>query len=901
MPNKTTSNLGLRSTAIATSIAMSFVAGAFAQGTGGNFPVPRSGPTVAEWLAVVSADASPSSAAWALHDRYLSQAASLRDGEIEAWLAESRGAGGAFAAGDPDAAVRRAKARASAQRRLVERLGQLESNFWNEVAAALSFDVEQLALLQARAMRERALDLRARQSFGGGSEPVDLAEILTRLEADAEEAAAIRAALADHDQRLTEALRGAMDEQLELPVKFAESFAARRAASDERQQQIAAEAEAAAAEGRPAMAIEAAGAMFEGDPLVDYITAERAARSIVLQQAESLARLQGLVADERLSALLVGLRLVPGDGMSTFFRNSIEPRIRSGAISAEQAAEVESIRAGHFRERTAMAFEYAREDARSEPMMVMSADGSGDMQPPAERRIDLLRRELTSTLPDRTRERLASVLDMDSLAGGGAMLGRTGRGRGDGGEIASFEIGEAVQGQAITFTAVSVVATLDGAEDGAIPAFSGPVSISFTGEGGMAVLGGRPAAPPLRAIDERRFATMLADAEADAALREIAEQIRRDTAESFDEILRDLEAQLEAEAERRRKADQPSAVVFLLGRSEIDLPTVDAALRRCLEADRAMFESLEAILGEPSAETLAMWRDARAIELVSIAAGLREDAGRQSGFVFSPWQGKHASIDLLDLAIGSVPEAMRDPGVRAAAARELRAQRQAVEAYWSEQQSIRPELKAARDAVFNRPPPVPGAVVDPMVASEEGLARHRELAKAEARREESDRRVRQAMKSSLARVEQAMPPEASRSFHAEVRRAAWPDVVPSMPALDGMNAAMRIVAADEVAMARLAEIEAAYLAESEALFEGLDGLASPVARRNAGNDGPGGFSPEQMQRWESISGRLRFRHRELDYETVLALRALVGPEQASRIEWPRGGGARGPTFSFIGG
>ncbi|MGA1517967.1 MAG: hypothetical protein ACO396_09380, partial [Phycisphaerales bacterium] len=832
---------------------------------------------------------------------YLERVAAVRDGEIEAWLADARDKGTAFTGDDPEAAVQRSRKRAASQRRLVERLGVLETNVWNEVADALSLDAAQLALLQARGTRERALDLRIRQSFGGGSEPVDLAEILARLEADAEESAAIRAALADHDQRLTEALRGAMDEQLDLPVKFAESLAARQAASAELQAQMAAEAEAAAAEGRPAMAIEATGAMFEGDPLVDYITGDRAARSIALQQAESLARLQGLVADERLNALLVGVRLAPGDGMSTFFRNSIEPRIKSGAISTEQAAEVEAIRADHFRERVAMAFEYAREDARTEPMMAMSVDGSGDLQPPAERRVDVLRRELTSTLPDRTRERLASILDMDSIAGGGAMLGRTGRGRRAGGEIASFEIGEAVEGQAITFTAVSLVATLDGAEDGAMPAFSGPISISFAGEGGMAVLGGRPAAPPLRAMDQRRFATMLADADADAALRDIAEQIRRDTAESFDEIVRDLEAQLEAAAERRRQADQPSPAVFVLGRGEADLPTVDAAVRRCLEADRIMFDSLEAVLGEQSAETLAMWRDARAIELLSIAAGLRENAGRQFGFVFSPWQGKHAAIDLLELAIGSVPQAMRDPGVRAAAARELLAQRQAVETYWSEQQSIRPELKAARDAVFNRPPPVPGAVIDPVVANEEGLARHRELAKAEARREESDRRVREAMKSSLARLEQAMPPEASRSFHAEVRRAAWPDVVPSMPALDGMNAAMRIVAADEVAMGRLAEIEEAYLAESEALFEGLDGLALPTARRDASNEGPGGFSPEQMQRWESISGRLRFRHRELDYETVLALRALVGPEQASRIEWPRGSGARGPTFSFIGG
>ena len=146
-----------------------------------------------------------------------------------------------------------------------------------------------------------------------------------------------------------------------------------------------------------------------------------------------------------------------------------------------------------------------------------------------------------------------------------------------------------------------------------------------------------------------------------------------------------------------------------------------------------------------------------------------------------------------------------------------------------------------------------------------------------------------------------MPPEAGRSFHAAVRRAAWPDVVPSMPALDGMNAAMRIVAADEQAMARLAEIEEAYLAESEALFESLDGLAPAQPRRGEGGDGPGGFSPEEMKRWESISGRLRFRHRELDYGAVRSLRELVGPEQASRIEWSEGRSRPSATFSFIGG
>ena len=295
-------------------------------------------------------------------------------------------------------------------------------------------------------------------------------------------------------------------------------------------------------------------------------------------------------------------------------------------------------------------------------------------------------------------------------------------------------------------------------------------------------------------MDERRFATMLADAEIDMALRDIAEQIRRDAAESFDAIVRELEATVQAEAERQREAASGPAGFFIASAVDANLPEIDAALRRCLDADRVMFESLEAVVGPESAETLAMWRDARAIELVSIAAGLR---GRNAEFSFAPWQGKHASIDALDLAIESVPEAMRDEGVRTGAAQQLREQRQAVEAYWGEQQAVRPALRAARDAVFNRPPPEPGAIVDPVGAGEESFARHQDLTKAEGRREQSDRRVREAIRASLDRFEQAMPPEAGRSFHAAVRRAAWPDVVPSMPALDGMNAAMRIVAADE--------------------------------------------------------------------------------------------------------
>ena len=485
--------------ALTTAISFALAGHAFAQGTGGNFPVPRSGPTVATWLEVVSADASPTSVVWPLHEKYLEQAAALRDGEIEAWLADGQGLAMPFADDDPEAAVRRAKARASAQRRLVERLGQMEANFWNEVASELGLDAERLAVLQARGARDRALDLRMRANFMGDSEPVDMLEILAKLDATPEEAAAIRAALADHDQRLNDALRKAVDEELDRSVKIAESIAARQAASDELQAALAAELEAAAEEGREPVAI-APDLDPRLDPMMSAMLVGSSSQAIREQQLDSFARLAGLVSDERLNGLLVTLRLVPGDGMSTFFRTSIEPRIASGTISAEQVAQVDSIRAEHFRERVRLGLEYAREEIRSEEVFAMAfAPGEA---PPAvtERRVDALRRELTSTLPERTRERLAGVVDMESIAKSGALVGRTGRGRmaADGG--VSIQIGEAIPAQGIAFTAVSVVSSLEVGDGAPIEmSFSGPIAISFTNEGGMTfVSGGGAAARPFR-------------------------------------------------------------------------------------------------------------------------------------------------------------------------------------------------------------------------------------------------------------------------------------------------------------------------------------------------------------------------------------------------------------------
>lgn len=877
--------LRAKSYLLAILLAVAAAASAMAQGSGGSFPDPRGGETVAAWLAAIGADASPNSAAWPLHHRYLEQAAALRDGEIEAWLAESREGGTLAVAGDPETTSRRSRERAASQRRLVDRLGQLESAFWNEVAAALAIDAAPLAVLQARGIRERALDLRIRQRLfaAASAPPADLLELLARLDASPEESRSIREVLADHDQRLTDALRAAMDEELERPARLAAAIAASREAA-------IAEAEAAALEGRAPRAIEADEAFGEADPVMRSLMDGRGARRILEQQLDSLARLQEVVGAPRLDALLLSLRLVPGDGIANLRRREIEPRLRAGEISSAQAAEVESILADHHRERVRLGLELAREQAKLEESMAWGGGADALDRRREETRADRLRDELLGTLPGRTRERLAAVVDLGEenrdRGGRAADLAR--------GDLpVSIEFGE----QAITFTAVAVVATTAAIEGGEIDGeiagefageFAGPIAISFTSEGGPVMLGNAVSSPRLRAMDAARFAAMLADAapgDAAAATGEIAEQLRRDTAEAFDAILRELEATLAAS---RPRGDGGPMIAFSLGGgSAAAIEPVDSALRQCLAADATMFDSLEALLGPAAAERLALWREARVVELLSVAAGLREPSG---GHSFTPWEGRHPSIDLLELAFTTVPDAMREPAARASAARQLEAIRRGIEGHWVEQRTLRPALEAARDAVFRTP-------ADGAAAIALGAEQMQALSRAEARRADSDRRVRDCVRAAFEQFERSLPPEAARTFHATMRREAWPDAVPSMPALAGMNAAMRVLAADEAAMASLAEIERRYLAESDRLFARLDALSKPSA---AERNGPAGFSPRQMQRWESVAGRLRFLHRELDHATVRQLRGLVGPEHASRIEWPDRTAPQGPTISFFG-
>ncbi len=863
------------------------------QGTGGNFPEPRSGSEVSDWLAAISVDPSSAARVWPLHERYLEEVARVRDGEIEDWLEATGAVEMPFAGGEDR--VKRARDRAAVQRRLYERLGTLESNFWNEAAATLVLGAEQASVLQARGARERALDLRMRRAMFGAADPVDVLEILNRLEATPEEAVAIRAALADHDQRLAEELRRAVDRELDRSVRMAENLAAREAEMKAFSEAAAEEARRAGEEGREVGGIAAPMAIELGPDFAE-IMGDHSGGPLLQQQVDSLARLQGVIDEERLCVLLVRLRLASGDGMVTFFRNRVEPKIASGEVSAEVAAELAEIRASHFRERLPIALEAARLRGRGVGGAWNGPGDAGGPQDPVAQRLEMLEKTLSADLPSRTKARVAALVDLGEEAPAGAV--RSFR-LGGGGPGAAIEV-EGLPEGAVTFTAVAVTSSLDLGEGGF--SFSGPISISFsTDDGGMVFLGGAVSAPPFAAISGDEFTALREDAGLVGPFAEIAEQIRIDAAERYSAINAELEAALAAKAEAAKGGDDAGGIPFF-NRPQADLGEIDAALRRCLEADRVMFESFEALLDEAGAERLAKWQDVRTIQLCSIAAGLL-GGGQWLGIdAFPrPWDGAFPEINAWMLARESVPAALESDAVRAVLADHLRRQRQVVEWYWAEVRGLAPAIREARRTAF----------VPVEVGAGDGLAggmvmeRHRELAKLEARQREARDRVVSGMRGDLVRIERSMPPDQGRTFHAAVRKAAWPDAVPSMPALEGVSMAERLLAEDSAGLARLASMEESYLVESDALFEALDQLArEPAPRRRPDGSAPigGDFSPDDMRRWESVSGRLRFRHGELDYDTVRKIRELVGPEQADRIAWPaRRGGQQGMSFNFIGG
>jgi len=904
----------------------------FAQGTGGRLPDPRRGVEVATWLetwleesgqagsgaevgAEVGAKIDRLDAVWTAHESYLDAVERLRDGEIESWLERFKEESFGPATPDADDALDRAARQAAEHRRLFDRLAALEEAFWAETATAANLDEAALELLRARAVRERALDLQARRRFFGGVDPIDLAGLIERLDATPAEETSIRARLADHDRRLAEALAVAVESEFESSIRRAEQRIAFERADADRQAAIEAEIAAAAEEGRrPDLD------SIVAEMVVDGLDVERpnarGADALLAQQLASLERLRGAISDERLSMLLAKLRHGGGDPLGGLFRTTIDPKIEAGEIDAETAAAIDAIREAYYRERAMLALELARLEgaSRGGSMIVVGRAGIESRPESDALRLEELRRRLGHELPQQVRDRLSGVLQLEELEAqrrAAAARARPGRGgemivEGPGGGVGTLTL-ESVPAEGVEF-GVAVVATLEDAVTGEVGAveFAEPVVMSITvdGDGTLVFGGSAPNAPPLRPISRERFELVLADVALADELRVVADQLRLDASDRFEAILAELKRALEADAAAERPGHDGPAAVPVGGGRGADLERIDAALRECLEADRAMFESLEALLEAEAVERLAIWRDAREAELLAVVSGLRE--GRFDPDLAGtgpPWEPAHARLDAISLLLEAVPDAMGRPELREAIANHVRLHRDDLDRHWNTLRSLVPEIREARAELFSTMPFVAeGGDPETLMASMQDRQR---------RMFDADRQVRDAraaaarfMREELDRLGGFVPEDRRAAYLAAVRRAAWPDAVSSMPAVSALETARDLVGEDEPRRLELAAIERRYLAESDRLFTMLDALETPRRRRAEAAD-LGGFSPEPMGRWRSLSGRLRFRHGELDFETIRRLRNLVGPKAAAQIPWPAAGrraaAPGGATLQFSGG
>lgn len=880
-------------------LALAAPTAALAQGTGGRFPDPRAGWMVSAWLEAVGVDPATAPLARPIHARYLAEVERLRDGEIEQWVVA-----GAAAWMEPriDAEERLARvaARAAAQRRLVERLAQLEDSMWTEVGEVVALDDARLGMLKARGERRRALDMRL--DMLGMGQPVDLLEVIERLECTAEEAALVRERLADHDGRLSEALRAVMDEQITRSIREAEAIVREVAAQESRRRAVEEETRLAKEEGRDPRTQEAMASVPVGEGRVEIGLDLGQARRVRMQQIDSLARLQGLLADDRVAELLASLGHGSSDPIRSFMREKVDATLARGGVSAEVATALVEARAAYHRERLDLMLRIAREEAGGPVAMEWTLGEDGEQVPPPDwtRRQEMGMR-LSGALPQEAQDRVLAILGED--------------GDGDGGDAARREVlagrqgvvGTVGGGGDLTFTGeISIsVATTDGVELEGVPAAGGAMVAmavspgAFTlevGEGGVLRMVPAALLPPLRGFDAPTFSRMLAELAVADDLRIVAEQIRLDAESEIAAIVREA-----AEAPQ-----EPAAEVGFFDMGP-DVAVLHAALERAVAADAAMFDALVDLLGEESAERLAPWRDWRVVELVAATAGLRGDDGSlaRRGIFLAPWEGSFASIDVPGIVREVAPRSTEDPAVAEALVEHLRRWRPAVEGYWAQMRSVMPALREMRRTLFMPRPAVSTATEDPVEVARQASERHRELFRLEEALPKARRAMTALMREELARIEATLPDDAARSFHAAARRAGWSEAVPEMSALEGMNAAMRLLAADEAAMARLAEIEEGYLARSDALFASLDQLAADPPRRarpeqGAGASPSGRLSIEGASRWESVVGRLQFRHRELDDATIEELRELVGPAHADSIRGASTVPARVRTIFFGG-
>lgn len=836
---------------------LAFAPLAAAQGTLGSFADPRSGPEVEAWLRGEGLSVAAIERVWPIHERYLAEAARLRDGEIEAWLAAARGPGEAWAegfAGEGEARQRLAEARSRLERkrRLATRLAEIEDRLWVEIAEALSLPPEALARLSSRGQRTRWNTPRLRMHlYGGGRSLFDTSAILERLRLDPERSAAVRERLAGHDEAMAPLLMAMAAAVEEEGILQFEAHSRARQAGERLQAEIGAEMEAAGAEERSPR-LEEIHAAHHAEMMrivnAPHRGVVQAALEVHRQRMAAVRRIWELLSPSQRMAIATMFG-VP-DGYEKLWP-LLEAKQRRGELSREAAARVEEIREGYLDRQSTLAFELG---ALGESGWNYAVDESGSPQPPPGLdRIHELYGELWGGNPMRMLAELSQAVDLHPL-------------------LVDLMVESGATRQIAARMATAHLAHASGEED--------PEAAEALQEAEQEMFDGALPLMMLPEIDEEILEAIGRDLGIGESQRAVAAELARDASAAQAAI-------------RERFAQAARAARAAPGGMEAWPPPglLESALREQLAVDEALLEQLAATAGA-DASRAKLWVDWRSADAAAFSSEVRRRRDLQGPHAVGgapPWEGGYAGVDALRVLLEQAPAALRDAAIRLAVAEHLERMRPMQERHWESTRRSVLEMRAIERAMWS------GAAVEDPESEEAAIAGHEARMALYGqhnaigeRLAEERARLGRAMRAELGVLAAALPPALGRSLHAGVRRAAWPDAVAAMPGVDAINLAESLAIADgeDDRVVAVAILAGDYAARSEALFAKLDELVLAGERIRQGAASKEEFDRQIFRRWRGTVGRLAFRHRELDFELFRRTRAISGERHAERFSWP---------------
>ncbi|MGA1518012.1 MAG: hypothetical protein ACO396_09610, partial [Phycisphaerales bacterium] len=795
-----------------------------------------------------------------IYARYLAEVERLRDREIEAWLREAPVWWGSGDVEQTRQKLEAARGRIAEQRRLLARLEALEERLWSEIGSTTAVPSSTVESLRQRARLDRLSDLGRHYAWRGNG-ATDLATLIAAAEATPSEAARIREALAGHDATVVRVLEEQRDLALEAEVRQLgwtlereERWAEMRRLADE-------EMQAAAQEGREAQVQEIYDSFREDPTMQDESESEknRLLARLARQQLAAIRAIEPILGDtDRLAGVMVATGVVPG-GMDDFYE-MFEEMGREGAVTPSQLAAIGEIRRRSIANEVPNRLEIAELEIRRLELpgngWTLLEDGSyGESPESAEINARLMELQGGESM----QEQMQVVVSIGQIVGAktfGDIMRQWGR----------------KQGIPEQFLEPMIAQLVAGIEAGAID-----------GERMQQEMMARMWSPPpsWKVIDEATLAAILDDLGVEGEMRLVASQLIEDGAPRFEEALAAATSEIETPDPEDPEAMQQFLMRRMGGREATELAAIDAGLDRVLAADRAFFDDLVGVLGAEVEEPLRPWRAVRQAELIAGSEMAQGPAMVVSNWM-DPSAGNFERVASFTIALEAIPEALRDPAVRAAFAAQaeeiatLRRERR------DSMRSLGPRRAEAMATAMALQEELNAASAADEAMSQADMERQQrnqqELAAIERETERWSGAVGNRLRQDLARLQAVLDPESARAFRRAVLREAWRQELGSPSGLESLERAReRAIAAGDAA--RVAEADAmieVYDAASDRLLDLLWTTSEEVRANGSPKTMMIQEGVEQVDTsrwWPSAAGRAKFRQAELDFAVMRAVDA----------------------------